>query len=71
MHNYTYRDMMHEMQQTDEELRTLWSDARPWGNHGAMVVWLKDGRIYKVQKAGDKFVKQPLTREEVRKKFGI
>lgn len=66
---YTYGNMMREMQESDPELCEHWSDARPWGNRGAMVVWLDDGRIYKVQKVGGRFVKQPLTEEEVVKKF--
>lgn len=68
---YAYGDMMREMQMSDTELREHWSDARPWGSHGAMVVWLDNGMIYKVQKVGNKFVKQPLTNEEVRRKFGL
>lgn len=65
----TYMDMMAELCDADEEIRGNWFLAQPWGSRGAMVVWLNDGRIYKVQKVGDKFIKQPLTKEDVRRKF--
>lgn len=71
MAEYTYGDMMREMQEVDDELREHWLDARPWGSHGAMVVWLKNGKIYKVKKNGSRFVKQLLTKEEVERKFNI
>lgn len=71
MGEYTYGDMMREMQSADAELRENWADARPWGSHGAMVVWLKNGKIYKVQKVGGKFLKQALTKEEVQRKYGL
>lgn len=68
---YTYGDMMSDMRKVDPELHDHWKDARPWGCRGAMVVWLDNGRIYKVSKRGTSFVKQPLTEEEVRRKLGV
>ena len=46
-------------------------DYRPWGST-SIVIWLDNGQAYKVKYIyDDKFVMQPLTLDDINRKFGL
>lgn len=43
---------------------------KPWGSK-AIVIWLDGGAAYKVKDAGGKFIKQLVSADDIRKKYGL
>ena len=43
---------------------------KPWGSK-AIVIWLDGGAAYKVKDIGGKFIKQMVSADDIRKKYGL
>ena len=44
-------------------------DYRPWGRN-SIVIWLDGGTAYKVKDIGGKFVKQLVSADDIKRKYG-
>ena len=67
----TYKEIYEEFCEWSPEHAKMVIDYRPWGSF-SIVVWFNKNTAYKVKRyATHKFVMQPVTKEELRKKFGL
>lgn len=71
MNEITYGELFAEFCNHNPELGAMIIDYRSWGSN-SIVVWLDDGNTYKVKRrAPNLFVMQPLTQEDINKKYGL
>lgn len=67
----TYGELYNRFCEAEPDTAKHICDYRPWGSK-AIVIWLDGGAAYKVKDiGGGKFIKQLVSAEDIRKKYGL
>ena len=71
MTELTYEEIYKEFCEWSPEHAKMAKDYRPWGNN-SILVWLNNGMSFKVKYFdSNHFVMQMVSKEDIRKKYGI
>ena len=66
----TYDEIYKDFCNWSPEHAAMVVDYNPWG-HTSILVWLNNGQTYKCKRhAADRFTMQPVSEEDIRKRYG-
>lgn len=66
----TYGELYQKFCEAEPDMAKHICDYRPWGST-SIVIWLDGGSAYKVKDVGGKFVKQSVSADDIRRKYGL
>ena len=65
-----FMELTKEFSEWGPQYVPMTKEVRPWGTN-SFAIWLKNGLVYKAKRyAPGKFIMQPLTEEDIKKKYG-
>lgn len=66
----TYGELYQKFCEAEPDMAKQICDYRPWGRN-SIVIWLDGGTAYKVKDIGGKFVKQLVSADDIKRKYGF
>ena len=66
----TYGELYNKFCEDEPDMAKQICDYRPWGRN-SIVIWLDGGIAYKVKDIGGKFVKQLVSADDIKRKYGF
>lgn len=66
----TYGELYNKFCEDEPDMAKQICDYRPWGRN-SIVIWLDGGTAYKVKDIGGKFVKQLVSADDIKRKYGF